>query len=98
MWGQEYNTTTKPHYSYATPPMASLVPMQASLLYTEQEQVYHIVPGKCPWAITAQAPKIEGGRLHGDGSTIPAQGPTPDTKLAAREYRINFHRASSRPA
>ena len=26
MWGQEYNTTTKPHYSYATPPMASLVP------------------------------------------------------------------------
>ena len=26
--------------------------------------IYRIVPGKCPWVLTAQAPKNEGGRLH----------------------------------
>ena len=26
----------------------------------------HIVPGKCPWALAAQAPNFEGGRLHGE--------------------------------
>ena len=25
---------------------------------------YHIVPGKRPWVLAAQAPKIGGGRLH----------------------------------
>ena len=30
--------------------------------------IYHIVQGKCPWALTAQAPKIEGERLHGGGA------------------------------
>ena len=28
--------------------------------------VYHIVPGKCPRVLAAQAPKIEGGWLHGE--------------------------------
>ena len=44
------------------------------------EHIYRIVLGKCPWALTAQAPKIEGGQLHRggtlNGSTIPAQAPT----------------------
>ena len=27
---------------------------------------YRIVPSKRPWAFTAQAPKFEGGPLHGE--------------------------------
>ena len=35
--------------------------------FCKQEPVreYCIVMGKRPWALAAQAPKIEGGRLHG---------------------------------
>ena len=29
---------------------------------------YSIVPSKRPWVLTAQAPKIEGGWLHGEGA------------------------------
>ena len=39
---------------------------------------YCIVLSKCSWVLTAQASKIEGGRLHEGGSTIPMQVPTPD--------------------
>ena len=28
---------------------------------------YRIVPSKRPWVLAAQAPKIEGGQLHGEG-------------------------------
>ena len=46
-----------------------------------------IVPGKHPWVLAAQMPKFEDGQLHREsvlnGSTIPAQGPTLDAKLAA---------------
>ena len=49
--------------------------------------MYCIVPGKCPWALTAQVPKIEGGRFAWKKSlNIPTQGPTPDAKLATRGY------------
>ena len=30
--------------------------------------MYHIVPGKHPWLLTSQVPKLEGGRLHGGGA------------------------------
>ena len=44
--------------------------------------VYHIVPGKCPWALAAQVPKFWGRvvtwRRCLNGSTIPEQRPTPD--------------------
>ena len=29
---------------------------------------YRIVPSKRPWALAAQPPKSEGGRLHGEGA------------------------------
>ena len=43
----------------------------AGSLYTGNELekcLYCIVPSKCPWALAAQVPKIEGGRLHGEGA------------------------------
>ena len=52
--------------------------------------MYRIVPGKHPWTLAAQVPKIEV-----KWSTIPAQGPTPGTKLAARRYMYQIDCASS---
>ena len=59
---------------------------------------YCIVMGKRPWALTAQAPKLECGRLHRErlnGSTIPAEGPTPDAKLAVGATKSTCIVASS---
>ena len=28
----------------------------------------HIVSGRHPWALTAQAPEVKGGWLHGEGA------------------------------
>ena len=56
----------------------------------------NIVPGKRPRAIAAQAPKFEGGRLHGEGFPLsPRIGPTPDAKLAA--MGLNRFASSVRP-
>ena len=43
----------------------------AGSLYTGNELekcLYCIVPSKRPWALAAEVPKIEGGRLHGEGA------------------------------
>ena len=49
------------------------VPVEHDLLYWQDQTVsscwlYRIVPSKHPWVLAAQAPKIEGGRLHGGGT------------------------------
>ena len=40
-------------------------------------------PGQVPMGARSSIAKIEGGRLHGEGATLPKQGPTPDAKVAA---------------
>ena len=35
---------------------------------TQGFSVYRSVPGKRPWVLAAQAPKIGGGQLHGGGA------------------------------
>ena len=56
--------------------------------------IYLSVPGKRPWALTAQTPKIRGGRRR--CLTIPVQAPTPDLKLTDRRYWIDLHRCFTR--
>ena len=45
---------------------------------------YCIVPGKCPWVLAAQAPKIMGGWYVAQRKCLNGSA-TPDAKLAAEE-------------
>ena len=59
-------------------------------------------PGQVPMGTCNSSGKNRGwavARRRGlNGSSIPAQGPTPDANLAARGHQINLHRASLRLA
>ena len=75
----------KTHFKGQPTPYSS----QYKCLYT-----YCHVLGKHPWALAAKVQQRKNlgwavtRRRYLNGSTIPAQGPTPDANLAARGYRI----------
>ena len=63
--------------------------------------IYHIVLSKRPWVLTVQASKIGGGRFTRrrclNGSTIPVQAPTLDSKLSASLLCLCFVFNPKRP-